>query len=339
MAMLIAWQTVNAVRHPGSNRFSRAFLVVTPGITIKDRLRVLLPNDPDSYYRERELVPTDMLGDIDRAKIVITNYHAFRRRERMEVSKDRPRIAPGPRPGAEHARNRRADAAARLRRSDGAKNIVVLNDEAHHCYREKPQAEDGEKLKGEDKEEAKKNNEAARLWISGIETVKRKLGLPPSTTCRRRRSFCAARAMPRARLFPWTVSDFSLMDAIECGIVKLPRVPVADNIPGGDMPKFRNLWKHVGPKMPKKGRGKSGELDPLSLPNELQTALEALYGHYAKTFTLWEQEGIDVPPVFIVVCNNTSTSKLVYDFISGFPAKNDGRSRRRQRPFGAVPQL
>src|SRR5205807_7059464 len=87
MAMLIAWQTVNAVRHLGSNRFSRAFLVITPGITIKDRLRVLMPNDPNSYYRERELVPSDMLGDIERAKIVITNYHAYRRRERDESSK------------------------------------------------------------------------------------------------------------------------------------------------------------------------------------------------------------------------------------------------------------
>ena len=84
MAMLIAWQTVNAVRSPGSKLFSRGFLLVTPGITIKDRLRVLLPNDPDSYYRHRELVPMDMLPDIDRAKIVITNYHAFRRRETTE---------------------------------------------------------------------------------------------------------------------------------------------------------------------------------------------------------------------------------------------------------------
>jgi type III restriction enzyme len=115
------------------------------------------------------------------------------------------------------------------------------------------------------------------------------------------------------------------MDAIECGIVKLPRVPVADNIPGGDMPKFRELWKHVGAKMPKKGRGKSGELDPLSLPVELQTALEALYGHYAKTADEWEKAVIGVPPVFIVVCNNTSTSKLVYDFISGFVRESDGQ--------------
>src|SRR3989442_383541 len=87
MAMLIAWQTVNANRHPNSKRFTRGFLVVTPGLTIKDRLRVLQPNDPDSYYASRELVPADMLDDVNRAKIVITNYHALKRRERLELSK------------------------------------------------------------------------------------------------------------------------------------------------------------------------------------------------------------------------------------------------------------
>ncbi len=87
MAMLIAWQTVNAVRRPGSKKFTRGFLVVTPGITIKDRLRVLQPNDPDSYYASRELVPGDMREDVHRAKIVITNYHAFKRRERVELSR------------------------------------------------------------------------------------------------------------------------------------------------------------------------------------------------------------------------------------------------------------
>ncbi len=127
-------------------------------------------------------------------------------------------------------------------------------------------------------------------------------------------------------LFPWTMCDFSLMDAIECGIVKLPRVPVADNIPGGDMPKFRNLWEHIRPAMPKRGRGKNKNLDPLSLPVELQTALEALYGHYSKTFDAMDKAGIIVPPCFIVVCNNTSTSKLVYDYISGFHRENEDGS-------------
>ena len=87
MAMIIAWQTINAVRRPGSKSFSRGFLVVAPGLTIKDRLRVLQPHDPDSYYRSRELVPQDMLADLGKAKIVITNYHAFKLRERVSISK------------------------------------------------------------------------------------------------------------------------------------------------------------------------------------------------------------------------------------------------------------
>ncbi|MEI6423517.1 MAG: restriction endonuclease, partial [Lentisphaerota bacterium] len=140
--------------------------------------------------------------------------------------------------------------------------------------------------------------------------------------------FLSGSGYAEGTLFPWTMSDFSLMDAIECGIVKLPRVPVADNIPGSEMPKFRNLWEHISKRMPKKSRGNSLNLDPLSLPVELQTALEALYGHYKKTYELWEQEGIRVPPCFIIVCQNTSISKLVYDFISGFVQKNDDGSSK-----------
>ncbi len=89
------------------------------------------------------------------------------------------------------------------------------------------------------------------------------------------------------------------------------------------MPMFRNLWEHIRSKMPKKGRGSGAALDPLSLPPQLQTALEALYGHYEKTFELWKKEGIKVPPCFIIVCQNTAISKLVYDFISGFQQPND----------------
>ena len=206
------------------------------------------------------------------------------------------------------------------------KNIMVLNDEAHHCYREKPGEDDESDLKGEDKEEEKKNNEAAQLWISGLETVNRTLGVTRVIDLSATPFFLRGSGYAEGTLFPWTMSDFSLMDAIECGIVKLPRVPVADNIPGGEMPRFRNLWKHIRPRMPKKGRGKAKTLDPLSIPTELQTALEALYGHYEKTYRLWENAGIEVPPCFIVVCNNTSTSKLVYDYISGFHRENDDGS-------------
>ena len=116
------------------------------------------------------------------------------------------------------------------------------------------------------------------------------------------------------------------MDAIECGIVKLPRVPIADNVPSADMPVYRNLWDHIGKKMPKKGRTAGKGYDPLSLPVQLQTALEALYGHYEKTSDLWQEAGIDVPPCFIVVCNNTSTSKIIFDYISGFYRENEDGS-------------
>jgi type III restriction enzyme len=326
MAMLIAWQTINAVRHPQSKRFTRGFLVVAPGLTIKDRLRVLQPNDPDSYYKERELVPTDLLDDINRAKIVITNYHAFKLRERIELSKGGRSLLQG----RGEALNTLETEGQMLQRVMpdlmGLKNILVLNDEAHHCYREKPGDKADEGLKGDERKEAEKNNEAARLWISGLEAVNRKLGLARVIDLSATPFFLRGSGYAEGTLFPWTMSDFSLMDAIECGIVKLPRVPIADNIPGNEMPMFRNLWEHIRSKMPKKGRGKAETLNPLDLPPQLQTALEALYGHYDKTFRLWTDNKVSVPPCFIVVCNNTSTSKLVYDYISGFQRQNDDGS-------------
>ncbi len=322
MAMLIAWQVVNAVRRPGSKTFSDGFLIVAPGITIRDRLRVLQPNDPESYYRSREIVPPDMLGDIDRAKIVITNYHAFKLREKVALAKGTRQALEGWRGDKVQTLESEGEMLRRVMAPLMSNHrIVVLNDEAHHCYRERIQDAEGETegdLKGEEKDEAKANNEAARMWISGLEAVKRRLGLAMVYDLSATPFFLRGSGYAEGTLFPWTMSDFSLMDAIECGIVKLPRVPVADNVPGGDTPKFRNLWDHIGKKMPKKGRGAGKALDPLSLPTELYTALEALYGHYVKTFDLWREAGIEVPPVFIVVCNNTATSELVYRYISGF---------------------
>ena len=338
MAMLIAWQTINAERRPGSKHFTRGFLVVSPGLTIKDRLRVLQPNDPDSYYASRELVPHDMLHDVNRAKIVITNYHAFMLRERIDLSKGGRQLLQG-RTGEEPKTLETEGQMLQRVMPDlmGMKNVLLINDEAHHCYREKPfddlefTDEEGNKLTGDElkdaKVRAKKDNEAARVWISGLESVKRKLGVARVMDLSATPFFLSGSGYVEGTLFPWTMSDFSLMDAIECGIVKLPRVPVAQNLPGAsddEMPMFRELWRHIRTKMPKKGRGAGEELDPLKLPTLLKTALEALYGHYEKTFNLWEAEGNRVPPCFIVVCNNTATSKLVYDYISGFLQKNEG---------------
>ena len=325
IAMLIAWQTINAVRHPSSKIFTRGFVVITPGITIRDRLRVILPSDPDNYYKQRELIPGDLLTDIGRAKVVITNYHAFKLRERIEVSKIGRALLKGRGPELETTETEGQMLQRAMPDLMGMQSVLVINDEAHHCYRHKvspngaadEDSEEGE-VEPDEAEEAKKNTEAARLWISGIEIIKRKLSVRTVFDLSATPFFLRGSGYAEGTLFPWTVCDFSLMDAIECGIVKLPRVPVADNVPGEDMPIYRNLWEHIGKKMPKKGRGKAGGLDPLNLPVELQTALDALYGDYAKTYDLWQKENITVPPVFIIVCNNTSTSKLVHDYVSGF---------------------
>ena len=316
MAMLIAWQTVNAVRTPGSRLFTRGFLIVTPGITIRDRLRVLQPNDPDSYYKARELVPVEMLDEINKARIVITNYHAFQLREVMDTGRVGKSLLQG-RAQTLHTTETEGQMIRRVAdKLMGLKNIVVINDEAHHCYREKPGNKDIAALKSDEKKEARNENEAARVWLNGIETFKRKLGVRAIYDLSATPFFLRGSGWAEGTLFPWTVSDFSLMDAIECGIVKLPRVPVSDNIPTEDFPVFRDLWKHIGKDMPKKGRQTGG--DPLALPDKLQTALHTLYSHYGKTHERWKQAGIDTPPVFIVVCNNTTTSRLVYEWISGW---------------------
>ncbi len=338
MAMLIAWQVINAVRYPASKLFTKGFLLVAPGITIKDRLRVLFPNDPDSYYKKNELVPDEYLPALGKAAIVITNYHAFKLRERLSISATGRALLKGRGPDLQTLETDGQMLQRIMPELMGMKKVMVLNDEAHHCYCERPLGDGafvddkGEKLVGDAlkdaKAQAKKDNEAARLWISGLETVKRKLGIRTVYDLSATPFFLAGSGYREGSLFPWLMSDFSLMDAVECGIVKLPRVPIADNsiASADEMPKLRNLWEHIGKKMPKKGAGKNAiPPDPLSLPAELQTALEALYGHYKLTFDLWQERGIPVPPVFIVVCNNTSTSKLVYDFISGFRRSEDGK--------------
>jgi len=215
MAMLIAWQSINASRHPGSRRFTRGFLIVTPGLTIKDRLRVLQPNDPDNYYETRELVPREMLKELGHAKIVITNYHAFLRRERMEVSKG----------GRSLLKGRLGDELQTLETDGqmiqrvmpdlmGMKNILVINDEAHHCYREKPATVTAdevplvaaEALKGDERKEAEKNNEAARVWISGLEMVKRKIGVTQVIDLSATPFFLSGSGYAEGTLFPWTMS-------------------------------------------------------------------------------------------------------------------------------------
>ncbi|MGI8722399.1 MAG: BPTD_3080 family restriction endonuclease, partial [Geodermatophilaceae bacterium] len=204
------------------------------------------------------------------------------------------------------------------------KDIIVINDEAHHCYREKPPEEAGEreeKLATDEKREAEQNKEAARVWLTGIEAINKKLGVRTVYDLSATPFFLRGSGYPEGTLFPWVVSDFSLIDAIESGIVKIPRVPVADDQMTGAMPTFRDLWLRIRNDLPKRGRAASELTGEPILPKELEAALISLYGNYEKSYTLWEQMDPvqrGTPPVFIVVCNNTTVSKLVCDWIAGW---------------------
>ncbi|MCL4465878.1 MAG: DEAD/DEAH box helicase family protein, partial [Chloroflexi bacterium] len=174
MAMLITWHTLNKLASPQDARFGDAFLIVTPGITIRDRLRVLLPSDPQNYYRQWDMAPPDLLQELGKAKIIITNFHAFKPREVTEAGKLTRTILAG---GQQNPFTESPDQMARrVCRDLGSKrNIIVINDEAHHCYRRKPNGE-AEKLTGDERKEAERREEEARIWISGLEAVKAKIG-------------------------------------------------------------------------------------------------------------------------------------------------------------------
>jgi type III restriction enzyme len=320
MAMLIAWQALNKLATPHDRRFTDAFLIVTPGITIRDRLRVLLPNDPDNYYRQRDILPSDMLEALGQAKIVITNFHAFRPREKVQAGKLTKAIL-NPAPGA--FTETPDEMARRVCRELGTKKeIIVINDEAHHCYRRKPDAID-EKLSGEERQEAKQRDEEARIWINGIEAIKAKIGVKTIYDLSATPFFLRGSGYPEGTLFPWVVSDFSLIDAIEAGIVKVPRVPVSDNAMVGASPTYRDLWLRIRDDLPRKGKKTEAVGGEPKLPAELQGALHSLYGNYAESYRLWAENsdaqarGL-TPPVFIVVCNNTNVSKMVFDYIGGW---------------------
>jgi type III restriction enzyme len=328
MGMLIAWQALNKLANPYDKRFAHRFLIVTPGITIKDRLRVLLPNDPQTFYKAMDLLTPEQLDRLQGATIEITNYHAFIRRDKVEAASLTKKILSQGDETNDRFKESPAEMVRRVCRVFGsAKDIVVLNDEAHHCYTPAPPDEVLEgSLDADERSEAKQNQEEARVWFEGLRAIRNKMGVRSVLDVSATPFFLKGSGYAEGTLFPWVVSDFGLMDAIESGIVKVPRVPVADDSMVGDLPRYRDLWLHVRDGLPKKGLKDTlvEEADPL-LPKELEGALESLYADYQRSFTDWDGAGMGRPPVFIVVCSNTSVSKLVYNWIAGYDKRqHDG---------------
>ncbi|PZU46938.1 MAG: restriction endonuclease [Microbacterium sp.] len=318
MAMLIAWQTLNKLQSPRDIRFANKFLVVAPGITIRDRLAVLKPELPGNYYDERDLIPADLRARMGDARIVIVNYHAFLPRESKEFkgvntvtkkilaqSDDLDRFKETP-----------ARTVARVLRDFGSDpgQIVVFNDEAHHCYQDKPTS-------GALSKEEREANADARVWFKGLLAIARTkgYGIKQVFDLSATPFYLGGSGWNEGYIFPWTVSDFSLMDAIESGIVKIPRLPVDDDATG-ETTTYRHLWGHIKDALPKRAASATVSTDGWLIPPELEGALKSLYRSYERSFAQWEQvlraHG-EPPPVMIVVCPNTLVSRLVSEWIAG----------------------
>lgn len=316
MAMLIAWQTLNKVQSPRDSRFTNRFLVVAPGITIRDRLRVLLPEDPENYYDLRDLIPSDLKGGLDHARIVITNYHSFQLKDAKEirnVARNTRLLLKGGRKQDPFKETPQA-MVSRVLRALGAdkQQIMVFNDEAHHCYMDKPLPA-GEKVE----KEQEAANEEARVWFKGLQAVAKHVGVKQIFDLSATPFYLNGSGYNEGYIFPWTVSDFSLMDAIESGIVKVPRTPVDDDA-AHELVTYLRLWDFVGDRLPK--RAAKDKVSDWLPPPELEGALRSLHRSYEKAFEHWKaelEEHGETPPVFIVVCPNTVVSKLVYEWIAG----------------------
>ncbi|MFA5799518.1 MAG: DEAD/DEAH box helicase family protein [Candidatus Peribacteraceae bacterium] len=321
MAMIIAYHTLNKIRYPQDTRFTDAFVIITPGITIRDRLNVLLPNDPHNYYRQRDVVSYQDLELLQQATVLITNYHQLELRQNPRFQVGAVMKAAGILKEEAMKETPNAMVNRAFKSVLNKPRVLVINDEAHHCYREKPSVE---KLSGEERKEADENNKAARVWISGLEALSKKIAVNAVVDLSATPYFLSGSGYPEGTLFPWTTFDFSLLDALECGVVKIPRLPIeSDTVSKDDEPEFRNLWLYVRDGLPKKGR-KTGDYDlsNFNLPTKLELALQSLYGNYEKYHREYEKQRKEnpavMPPVMIIVCNNTTVSELVYRWIAGF---------------------
>lgn len=329
MAMLIAWHTINKVHLPRDARFTSQFLVVTPGITIRNRLRVLFPADDGNYYRERDLVPSDLWPALMQAQVVIMNFHQFLPKDAREiqgVASNTRKLLIGDKKSDPFKESEEQMVARVLRDLPGQRRgeIVVLSDEAHHCYKDKP---DDTKVDAEDKE----RNEEARVWFKGLRAIDRVVGIKTIYDTSATPYYLRGSGYEEGEIFPWVVSDFSLMDAIESGIVKVPRVPIDDDA-RGEFVTYLRLWDHIGDRLPKKKTTKSAPTDWVP-PEELEGALRSLYRSYEAAFARWETHLAELgepPPVMIVVCPNTVVSELVFNWIAGVKVEApDGSERLR----------
>ncbi len=307
MAMLIAWHTLNDVRRPSGKRrvrhpYTSTFVAITPGHTVRERLAELAPSHPDNVYHKMDLIPPSLRTRLNRAQVAIVNFQAFQRRDLLSgVSGDGRKVLD---PDGVSGREDPSVMLDRvLRGLKGRKRLLVLNDEAHHCY--------NPSLGG-----SADDRKVAGVWFNALRSLKREKRLLATYDFSATPMFIRTTARKHGgELFPWVVSDFPLMEAIESGLVKIPRLPVDDDAEGFDV-KWRALYANSKPK----------KVTREQLPGLLDDALKSLYIDWCLEWERWRKAGRRTPPVFIVVANSISNAKALYEYIGGYE-RTDGSGR------------
>jgi type III restriction enzyme len=293
MAMLIAWQVLNKVAYPKDDRFSKNILVIAPGLTVKKRLSVLIPSDEHNYYEEFNVIPPGFFDSLRQGKVVIHNWHFLMWDNEEAIKKKRSVVKIGPE--SDEAYSKRI-----LDEMSNAKNVVVINDEAHHAWRIPAES----KIKGITREEY----EEGTVWVGGLDRIHRNRNI---LCCY---DFSATPFAPSGKktteeaLFGWIVSDFNLNDAIESGLVKTPRVVIRDDgVP--DAKTYKSKLYHIYPNVSDDLNRKAQENEPL--PDLILNAYYLLGKDWLETLKLWKKAGHKIPPVMITVCNRTETAARV----------------------------
>jgi type III restriction enzyme len=348
MACLILYHFFNRQEYRNDTRFADYFLVVAPGITIKDRLGVLfvdtknkIAHEIQDYYRVRDLVPRNQTNNLQNlnARLVITNYHSFEPRT-LQGNKRSPFDGKVDLEGNKIDTGNKEDFSLVAKRVVGSfksgGRLLILNDEAHHCYLPKSSG------KTTDNEESDENEKAA-VWFSGLRELAKRFKVQHIYDLSATPYYLQGSGYEPYSLFPWVVSDFGLIEAIEAGLVKIPFLPESDNSQELRQPILRNIYEHVKDQLPKKGRkrlkrdakeeGETLREEKPQIPTLIKQAMDMFYNHY-DDYDKGHRERLErardlfsPPPVFIVVCNNTAVSKEVYKYIAGYEYENEEGER------------
>jgi type III restriction enzyme len=319
MSMLISWAFCNRGQNPATRSFPNAVLICCPNLTVKERLQVLRPERPDNYFEAFDIVPMKYRPLLQAGKVLVTNWHRFApESEHVDNGKSYAVVNKGPETPDTFARRVLEDLYDRL-------PIMVMNDEGHHCWRP---AGDLDELTSDERKQLEEEAAEARVWLEGLDRINnctpdptQEPGISACIDLSATPFYLKGSGHPEGRPFPWIVSDFGLVDAIESGIVKIPRLPVQDTT-GRPDPKYFKLWKAINENLEPGERlpGKSKRPKPEVVYREAEGALQQIASQWKERFEQMQDAtpGKErVPPVLILVCDNTDIAEVFYRRISG----------------------